>query len=252
MPWRIVARNGLAALVLFVGLPVLALDVPPVPTRYVTDLTGTLNSAAVQRGETALAELERDHGHQVIAVFFPSLEGEALEDFTIRCAETWRVGRSGLDDGVIFFAFLAERRMRLEVGYGLEEKIPDAAARRLLDHTVRPYFASGDFGGGLVALAEALRQTFSGSPPATVESGRRTVLRLIVLAVILVVFVVLLLLAAAASGPAPTRLGGRRQVAWKTGAGGFGAGYGGGGVGGFGGFSPGGGSFGGGGASGSW
>lgn len=252
MPRMIALRNALAALALSVGLPALALEVPPVPSRYVTDFAGRLEPAVVQRGEAALAELERKHGHQVIAVFFPSLEGEALEDFTIRCAEAWRVGRAGLDNGVVFFAFLAERRMRLEVGYGLEGSIPDAVARRLLDHTVRPHFARGDYGGGVLALAAALEQIFSGSPPPAARSERRPVFGLIVLAIILIVFILVLKLAAAASGPPPTRLGGRRSSGWGSAPGGFGAGYGGGGLGGFGGFSPGGGGFGGGGASGSW
>ncbi len=247
-----VLRNCLAALTLSVGLPALALDVPPVPTRYLSDFTGRLDQADVQRGEAALADLERKHGHQVIAVFFPSLEGEVLEDFTIRCAEAWRVGRAGLDNGVVFFAFLAERRMRLEVGYGLEGSIPDAVARRLLDHAVRPHFARGDYGGGVLALAGALEQIFSGSPPPSAGGERRPFFGLILLAIILIVFIFLLAMAAAAGGPPPTRLGGRRSSRWGGVPGGFGAGYGGGGLGGFGGFSPGGGGFGGGGASGSW
>ena len=131
------------ALACLLALPSFALEVPPVPTRYATDYSGRLEGAGLARAEAALAELERAHGHQVIAVFFASLENEALEDFTIRCAEAWRVGRRGLDDGVIFFAFLADRRMRLEVGYGLEATVTDAVARRLLDGAVRPHFARG-------------------------------------------------------------------------------------------------------------
>lgn len=246
--------KSLAALVaLGLATSLAALEVPPAPSRYVTDYTGRLDPAGLARAEAALAALERTHGHQVVAVFFPSLEGEVLEDFTIRTAEAWRVGRKGLDDGVIFFAFLAERRLRLEVGYGLEGKLPDALARRLLDHTVRPAFARGDLAGGIVALAGAVDRVFSGAPAPVREEKSRPVVGLLLLGVILVVLVVLLAFAGAAGGHPPPRMG-RRPSPWGTSMGGFTGGWGGGvgSLGGFGGFSPGGGGFGGGGASGSW
>ena len=127
------------------------------PDRYLTDLAGVVpESAGGWPSRPRSQRSSSDTGHQVIAVLFPSLEGESLEDFTIRCAERWKVGRKGLDDGVIFFAFLDDRRMRLEVGYGLEEKVPDALAGRLLDDVVKPAFARGDYGGGVIALAGAL------------------------------------------------------------------------------------------------
>lgn len=223
---------------------VCALEVPPTPTTYLTDLAGAIPATQAAAVEDRLGALERQTGHQVIAVFFPSLEGEALEDFTIRCAERWKVGRKGLDDGIVFFTFVRDRQMRLEVGYGLEAKVPDAVAARLLDDAVRPAFRAGDYGGGVVALADDLGRVFRGDPPPPrAARGRRSSPP----SVGFIVLVVAFLLLRAVLG------GGRR----RGGGGGFllGALLGGALSGGRfsgGGFSSGGGSFGGGGASGSW
>ncbi len=220
-----------------------ALEVPPAPHDYLTDLAGVIPAERAAAIDDRLAAIERSTGHQVIAVLFPSLEGEPLEEFTIRCAEAWKVGRKGLDDGVIFFAFVRDRRMRLEVGYGLEEKVPDAIAHRLLDDAVRPAFAAGDYAGGVTALAAGLEGVFRGEPPPRRPArGRQGFPPAAVIAL-----VVLFLLVRALAG------GGRRR--WGGGFGGWmGGGFGGFSGGGFsgGGFSGGGGSFGGGGASGSW
>lgn len=210
---------------------------PPTPREYLTDYARVIERQQHAAIEECLAGLEQRSGHQVIAVLFPSLEGEPLEDFTIRCAERWKVGRKGLDDGIIFFAFVRDRRMRLEVGYGLEEKVPDALASRLLNDVVKPQFAAGDLGGGVLALAGALEWIFRGEAPPQQARGKGSspgvpgVVALIVL---------MLLMRA-------MRLSRRRGWGGFGGWGGFsGGGFSGGG------FSAGGGSFGGGGASGSW
>jgi uncharacterized protein len=225
-----------AALATLAAVRVPALEVPPTPRDYLTDYAGVISRQQGAAIDDRLAHLERSSGHQVIAVFFPSLEGEPLEDFTIRCAERWKVGRKGLDDGMIFFAFVKDRRMRLEVGYGLEATVPDALASRLLDEDVRPAFAAGDFGGGVLTLAQALQRVFGGQEPPSTRPRRRSggVPGIVALAVFL------LLLRA---------LRGGRRGYW----GGFGGwgGFSGGGFSG-GGFAAGGGSFGGGGASGGW
>lgn len=237
-----------AGLLVLAAAPLAALQVPPTPTRYVTDLAGVVAGDGAE-AEARLAALEQQTGHQVIAVIFRSLEGEALEDYTVRCAEAWRVGRKGLDDGVILFAFVDDRRMRLEVGYGLEGTIPDAVASRLLRNVVRPRFAEGDYGGGVVALADALARLFRGEPPPAERERHSSPLPFLIM---LVLVLVLLSVAGRAS-----RYGGRRG-GWggRRGGGGIywgGSGWGGGGGwSGGGGFSAGGGGFGGGGASGSW
>lgn len=217
-----------------------ALEVPPTPDRYVTDLAGAVRADKRREIDDRLAAIEARTRHQVIAVFLPSLEGDSMEDFTIRCAEKWKVGRKGIDDGVIFFAFVQDRKMRLEVGYGLEDKVPDAIASRLLRDVVRPHFAQGDMGGGVIALADALERIFRGEAPPPAREQRHSsrggppagIIFLVVL------FLILRLLFG--------RSRGRYWGGWGGGGGWSGGGFSGGG------FSGGGGSFGGGGASGSW
>lgn len=217
-----------------------SLEVPPTPRTYLTDLAGVIPQAQVAGIEERLGAIEQRTGHQVIAVFFPSLEGEPLEDFTIRCAERWKVGRKGIDDGAIFFAFVRDHRMRLEVGYGLEEKVPDAVAHRLLDESVKPEFARGDYAGGVVTLAGGLESVFRGEPLPQV--ARRDRSNPPSVGLIFLVIAVLLL---------RVLLGGGRRYRGGGFGGWYGGGFSGGGFSG-GGFSAGGGSFGGGGASGSW
>ncbi len=220
-----------------------ALEVPPTPRTYFTDFAQVVPASQARTIDEELAGIEQRTGHQVLAVIFPSLEGESLEDFTIRCAERWKAGRKGLDDGVIFFAFLAQRRMRLEVGYGLEGTIPDALSGRILD-LVKPHFARGDYGGGVLALAGALQKLFKGEPvPQARERSRGSGGLGALFPLLFFIFISFLL------GRLRRRGVRRSGIFW----GGFGGGFGGGGGGfGGGGFSGGGGSFGGGGASGSW
>ena len=90
-----------------------------------------------------LAEGEKTTGAQVVIAVFPSLEGESLEDFSIKLAEKWRVGQKGLDDGAIMLVFLNERKVRIEVGYGLEGAIPDLEAARIIRETIAPRFRAG-------------------------------------------------------------------------------------------------------------
>jgi len=216
--------------------------VPPTPREYLTDLAGVVAPQQAAAIDERLQGLEQRTGHQVIAVFFPSLENESLEDFTIRCAERWKVGRKALDDGIIFFAFVRDRRMRLEVGYGLEDKVPDAVASRLLDDVVRPEFARGDFGGGVLALAGALEGIFRGEPPPRPVRGTGSSPGLPAVIAIVVLFLLVRALRAGRGG----RRGGFGGWGGFSGGGFSGGGFSGGG------FSSGGGSFGGGGASGSW
>jgi uncharacterized protein len=248
-----VARIGMTAAAVLVAVAAAALEVPPVPNRYFTDFTGVVPDQRAAEAEATLAAIERDTGHQVIAVMFRSLEEGSLEDFTMRAAESWKVGRKGLDDGVIFFAFLDDRKMRLEVGYGLEAKVTDALSSRLLADAVKPAFRQGDYAGGVIALGSALAGVFRGEPPP--ERAEKKERGAPVGVIVLILLALLLQVAARRSGVSAWRTGGwsSRRGRW---GGGFGGGFGGGGFGGGGfgggGFSGGGGSFGGGGASGSW
>ncbi|MCG8456561.1 MAG: TPM domain-containing protein, partial [Holophagales bacterium] len=123
-----------------------------------------------------LEELERETGAQVVVLTIPSLEGEPLEDFSIRVSESWKIGRQGVDDGVIVLVAKNDRKIRLEVGYGLEGAIPDVVAHRILDEHMTPSFRQGDFAGGIEAAVEAIAARIRGEelppPPRRVADGR--------------------------------------------------------------------------------
>ncbi|MBT9520123.1 MAG: TPM domain-containing protein [Dechloromonas sp.] len=254
----------------------------PALTERVTDLTGTL-SAEDRAGLTAsLVLLEKDKGAQIAIVLLPTTQPESIEQFGIRLAEAWKIGRKGVDDGVIVIVAKDDRRMRIEVGYGLEGAIPDAIAKRIVAEQMAPRFREGDFAGGLRATVATLDKVIRGEPlpapavhtaPSGADSGDALTFLLIVFFMAGVIRSMFGLLGSlAVSGVAGwlawtlfTSLGlagGAALVAfalsfirlgrggWQSG-GGFPGGFGGGSSGG-GGFSGGGGGFGGGGASGNW
>src|SRR5262245_22150492 len=115
-------------LLLLVGSAVAELRVPPPPERRINDYAGALTPAERDALEQKLAQRERTSSNQVVVAVFRSLEGESLEDFSIRLAQAWRIGQKGLDNGVIFLIFVGDRKMRIEVGYGLEPTLTDAIA----------------------------------------------------------------------------------------------------------------------------
>ncbi len=151
---------------LFAGSFVAGLEVPYLSGR-VNDLAALLNDAAKQRLEQKLAEIERTTGAQVVVLTVPSLEGENLEEYSHRVASTWKLGQKEKDNGVLFLIARDDRKMRLEVGYGLEAVLPDLASRRILDNLVRPRFRDGDFEGGIEAGADAIAKNLRGEslPP---------------------------------------------------------------------------------------
>ena len=254
----------------------------PALTERVTDLTATL-SAEDRAGLTAsLTALEKDKGAQIAIVLLPTTQPESIEQFGIRLAEAWKIGRKGIDDGVIVIVAKDDRRMRIEVGYGLEGAIPDAIAKRIVAEQMAPRFREGDFAGGLRATVATLDKVIRGEPlpapvvqtaPSSADSGDALTFLLIVFFMAGVIRSMFGLLGSlAVSGAAGwlawtlfTSLGlagGAALLAfalsfirlgrggWQSG-GGFPGGFGGGSSGG-GGFSGGGGGFGGGGASGNW
>jgi uncharacterized protein len=148
------------ALSLALALPLSARDVPYLAGR-VNDTAGMLSPAARQRIEGELAALEKQTGAQVAVLTIDSLDGEALEDYSVRVAKTWKLGQQGKDNGVLFLVAKNDRKMRIEVGYGLEPLLTDLQTHVILDEIVRPAFQSGDFAGGIGkgvdAIAAAVR-----------------------------------------------------------------------------------------------
>lgn len=148
------------------------LDVPYLSGR-INDNAHLLDAAASSRLTAELKDFEAKSGHQVVVLTLPSLEGEVLEDFSVKIAKTWKLGRKGKDDGVLLLIAKNDRKMRIEVGYGLEGELPDALAGRIIRSEITPRFRAGDFPGGVSAGVHAVIGALSGSysPPAE-PSGR--------------------------------------------------------------------------------
>jgi len=278
-----------ALLFLLLALPAWAqVAVPPLKSP-VTDLTGTLTREQVASLEQMLHSFEARKGSQIAVLMVPSTAPEPVEQYALRVAEQWKIGRQKIDDGAILVVAKNDRALRIEVGYGLEGALNDATASRIVREVIAPRFREGDFFGGISAGVDRMIRVIDGEPlPAPARSapqveGAIWQLLPVLLILALVVGAVLRALLGRVLG-ALTTGGAVGAIAWIiAGAlgvaliaallaffftlagggsgrryyggfpGGFGGGAGrGGGLGGGGGFRGGGGSFGGGGASGRW
>jgi uncharacterized protein len=144
--------------------------VPPL-AGHVVDTTRTLSAEAASALEQKLAAFEERKGSQIAVLLVRTTEPEAIEPYTLRVAEQWQIGRGGVDDGVVLVVALDDRRMRFEVGYGLEGAVPDALARRIIAETIAPRFYEGDYAGGLSVGLDALIGLIDGEPlPVPVSS----------------------------------------------------------------------------------
>jgi uncharacterized protein len=243
---------------LLVALPARAAEVmPPAPTKYFNDFAGVIKPGTAERLNKSLEQFEKDTSSQIVVAVFPKMESDSsIEDYVNRMFRAWKIGQKQNNNGVLLAVFVQDRKMRIEVGYGLEGAIPDAIAKRIIDNEITPRFRNRDFDGGLSAGVNALIQAARGEYKGTgrtvaqTRGGSRFPWPLIV-------FGVIFFLIAASSFRRSRRgtvYGRRRSSGWGpiiwTGGGGGWSGGGGGSSGG--GFSGGGGSSGGGGASGSW
>lgn len=254
--------------------------IPPLSTR-VTDTAGVLQAEQKAALESKLATLEQEKGSQIAILIVPTTQPEAIEQYSIRVAESWKLGRQGVDDGLLILVAPDDRAMRIEVGYGLEGVIPDAIAKRVIAEIMTPFFRQGDFYGGLNAAVDQLAGLIAGEPlPAPANATSKTANNSVIEGML-----PLLLFGAIAVGGILRAIFGRflggtiggglvGAIVWMLGGGlifaivlgmiaffmtmsggmgGFAGGMGRGGFGsGGGGFSGGGGGFGGGGASGRW
>jgi uncharacterized protein len=154
-----------AGLVLLFGSALAAdeVAVPPL-TAQVTDLTGTLSGGAVARIEAKLAALETKKGSQLAVLIVPTTQPEEIEPYGIRVAEAWKLGRKGVDDGAILLVAKNDRRVRIEVGQGLEGALPDAIANRIISESITPHFKQGDYDGGVEAGVDKMISVVNGEP----------------------------------------------------------------------------------------
>lgn len=241
------AAGWFLLLAFLLGVPRIAQSLTvPSPEGYVNDHANLLSDGEKARLESLLRRFEAETTDQVVLLIIPSLEGDSLEDFSMRVAESWKVGQKGKDNGVIFLVAVDDRKARIEVGYGLEGALTDAQSGRILRSLVFPAFRQGDYyggiQGGLVGILKQIEGEFTAQPVRRTASARQSQAKASGLLLPLLFFLLLF----SRTGRL-FLLGGMLGGMWGgrgSGRGGFG--------GGFGGFSGGGGGFGGGGASGSW
>jgi len=134
----------------------------PTSQHRVTDLTQTLSSEQQTALEQKIAAFEQEKGSQIAVLIIPTTQPEAIEQYSIRVAEAWKIGREKEDDGVILLVAKDDHKMRIEVGYGLEGAIPDLIAKRVITEIMAPSFKQGDFNGGISKAVDALMGLIAG------------------------------------------------------------------------------------------
>ena len=223
--------------------------IPPKPERYFNDYAGVVSKEAALRFNEQLAQFERETSDQVVVAVFPKMASDSdIADYTQRVAQAWGVGQKDRRNGAVLFVFVQDRKMFIQVGYGLEGALPDITAFDITEYRIKPHFREGDYEGGLVvgidSICKAIRGEYKGGGRTKVER-RSTVVDQSVW-VYLLVFAIIVLINLIGGfwrrrGYRYSSLGGPYIGGWSSGGGG-----------GFSGFSGGGGSFGGGGAGSSW
>lgn len=166
---RMIHKSAVWAILFFLlMLPniVTALETPPLKGR-VNDLAGMLSPEYIQRLEQKLASFERETSNQVAILTIPTLEGEDIDQFSIRVAEAWKLGQSGKDNGILLILAKAERKVRIEVGNGLQGVLPDITASKIIREVMRPYLKNNDFNGGISVAVDSLMSATKGEFKAT-------------------------------------------------------------------------------------
>lgn len=245
---RTFALGGILIVAFLASQTLWAMDVPPLTGR-VNDYAGILNDNQKAMLENMLQETENKTSSQVVLLTVKSLEGDALEDYSIRVVEKWQIGQKEFNNGVLVLVALAEKKIRIEVGYGLEPIITDLKSGYIIREMVVPYFKKGDYYGGisqgLGAVTGLISKDFEITPEQLARYQKKSQRKKVHIPFAFIVFIIIILLNIFKSG---TRGGYGRGGGIFYGGGFGGGGFGGGG----GGFSGGGGGFGGGGSSGNW
>jgi uncharacterized protein len=237
--------------------------IPPKPDRYFNDYAQIVSSEAASRFNEQLAQFERETSDQVLVAIFPKMQSESdISDYAQRVAQSWGVGSKQNRNGVVLLVFVQDRKISIQVGYGLEGALPDITAYDIRANRITPRFRAGDYEGGLAegidSIMKAIRGEYKGTGKTVKEQGSQTNGGGIPFFVFFVIFIIALIVISNMSQRKGrgrdyrySSMGGPYMGGWSGGSGG-GWSSGGGGGGGFSGFSGGGGSFGGGGSSGSW
>jgi uncharacterized protein len=248
----------LAALVFLLAITASAAEViPPKPAGYFNDYAGVVSKEAASRFNEQLAQFERDTSDQVVVAVFPKMQSDSdVADYTQRVAQAWGVGQKDRRNGVVLFVFIEDRKMFIQVGYGLEGALPDATAFDITERHIKPLFRTGNYEAGLATgidlIFKAIRGEYKGSGKTVAEShgGVGVVSNILPFIVFIIVLILLSHLFRKMGGYGYSSRGGGPVFIPSGGGGGWSSSDSGGG--GFSGFGGGGGSFGGGGAGSSW
>lgn len=175
--WMASARTlCLAFALVWPSFAVAEIAVPPLTGR-ITDLTSTLSADQKSALEQKLQAFEARKGSQLAVLLVPTTAPETIEQYALRVAEKWRLGRKKVDDGAILLIAKDDRALRIEVGYGLEGALSDATSKRIISETITPRFKQGDFAGGIDAGVDQLIRVVDGealpAPPATAKTAAR-------------------------------------------------------------------------------
>ncbi|MCX5996366.1 MAG: TPM domain-containing protein [Chloroflexi bacterium] len=173
---RLLPLLVLAACLALIAMPMAAVlaQGPNFPEYqgFVNDYAGLLSPAVKTQLDVTLTQLEKDTTAEVAVVTVKSLEGDSVDDYAVRLFEKWKIGKKGKDNGVLFLVAVDERKMRIEVGYGLEPLITDGRAGRIRDNDVIPKFKNNDYEGGITAgVASIEKYIRDGTPPAPLEEN---------------------------------------------------------------------------------
>ncbi|MBI4977713.1 MAG: TPM domain-containing protein [Spirochaetes bacterium] len=169
-----------------------ALTVPSRPDGRVNDYAQLLRANTRASIEDFLDRYDTRTSTEIVVAVFPTLEEESLEDFSMRLAKQWKIGRQKKDNGVMLVVFVKERAIRIEVGYGLEDMIPDATASTIIRNIIVPKFRDGDYDGGIIAGVSALAKAAEGKFTAD-NAGKQNVLndadirKIVIIIIILIV-----------------------------------------------------------------
>jgi uncharacterized protein len=161
---RLAAVLGILLIGGFAAAAAQSVQIPASPARWATDEAGFISPQTRADLDARLESFERETGHQVLLYIGRTTGDVPLEDFTAKSFAAWKVGRKGLDDGLVFFIFAEDRKIRIEVGYGLEGIVPDAVAGRVINNILVPGIQRGDADGAVRASIASLLETVSGRP----------------------------------------------------------------------------------------
>ena len=209
--------------------------IPPAPAQYFNDSAGVVSAGTAAQLNQKLEQFERDASSQIVVVVYPKMQSDsAIEDYTVRVAQSWKVGQKDKNNGAVLFVFTQDHKMFLQVGYGLEGALPDALCKRIIEDEIKPAFRAGNFDAGLTAGVNAILAAAKGEYKGTgqtvadhnlgaVRNGNYNDALPVIIAVIFVVILISIALSNARRGGYYSRRG-WSGGGWSSGGGGWSSG----------------------------